>query len=424
MRRPRSLASCLLAAALLSSWAPPASAAEAPVLPAADPVVVATFDTGTNPFHPCFRREYWSQEGFTSPRNLVSGYPADASRLDLQMKDSYATSLSASQKALSLVQPGKLYFIPGTNLSFYGGPQAKTELVDNYPHGAQASSQIACEEFGMASNAQLLILNWYDDYGDAMNKLNWVAAQPWIDVIHLNIQDLPNPAARAPAIEAAIDAGKVVVIAAGNGVYGLGPSYPMEISSWNGPHGSLIAGANDNGGWAAYSNLDPHVVMDGVGTVAAAPTTFGTTGFSGTSSASPRITGYVARIIGALRLRFGHTGAGLVTMPEGATRPASGPLADGTLTAAEVHEVVRKTANPNPHDSYYDGSGGIGAVYNVPQPADSPVAVYTKMGYGEVSEHTIGAALDVLTGKTPQPARTEDAFYEVSEELRRTLFPR
>jgi hypothetical protein len=413
----RALPALMLVLSLLPATA---RSQEPPAAVTADPVVVATFDTGTNPFHPCFRRE-WAED-VDSPRDMIPTYPADAIPVPLSFEDTYADSLAASQDALRDIAPRKLHFVPETNLSFYG--TVWSEFVDNYPHGAQASSQIACEEYGLAPNAHLVIVNWYDNNAAGADLIRWAASQPWIDVVHLNIQDYPLPV-RATEIDDLIASGKVVVIAAGNGVAGLGPSYPMELSRWNGPPGSLIAGANDNGGYAAYSNLNPHVVMDGCGTVAAHPTGFGDTGFSGTSSASPRITGYVARLLGELRAEFGHTGEGLLTIPEGAARPATGPLADGKLIASEVHDVVRATANPNPHDSRYDGSGGTPTtcIYWVPQPADTPVAVYTKMGYGEVSEHTLPGAINVLAGRTVRPQRTEDSFYMVSEQIRSTLFP-
>lgn len=195
----------------------------------------------------------------------------------------------------------------------------------------------------------------------------------------------------------------------------------MELSRWNGPPGSLIAGANDNGGWTIYSNLNPHVVMDGGATLAAEPPYgFGDTSFGGTSSASPRLSGYVARVIGALRKEFGHTGSGLVTIPSTSSKPSSGPLADGVLTAAELHEVVRKTASPNPHYSYYDG--GVGSPWRFPQPFGSPVAIYPKMGYGEVSEVTIGSAIDVAAGRSPMPSRAEDNFFFASETIRNALW--
>ena len=390
---------------------PPAAAADAVSRPRPPGVVVATFDTGTNPFHPCFRRP-----GQAHPRQRIPTYPRSSRALPLKLASTYEASLAGSRKALAAIEPETLYHVPGTNISFYGGPRAKDELVDTYPHGAQASSQIACAQFGMAPDAQLVVVNWYTDTSNHAAMLRWVAQQPWIDVVHLNIQDVPIPTSHA-GIKEVIGSGKMVVIAAGNGVLGAGANYPMELSSYNAPPGSLIAGANDNGGYTYFSNLDPHVVMDGMGTVAAAPHSFGTAGFSGTSSASPRITGYVARLVADLRGKYGHSGDGLVRIPKGRPRPRSGPLSDGVLTPAELHEVVRKTATPNPHASKYDGTGGG---TSIPQPADLPAAFYPKMGYGEVSEHTVAAALAVLTGAKPMPARpVEDAFYTASESLRR-----
>ncbi|MGH2692631.1 MAG: S8 family serine peptidase [Actinomycetota bacterium] len=409
----RALPVIFVVLALLPSAArsqePPAGATSA------DPVVVATFDTGTNPFHPCFRRDWTDIE---SPRDFIPGYPPDALKVPLTFGDTYAESLAESQYSLKAIAPKKLHFVPGTNLSFYG--TVWSEFVDNYPHGSQASSQIACEQYGLAPNAQLVIVNWYDNNAAGPELIRWAASQPWIDVVHLNIQDVPLPGVRAREIDELIASGKVVVIAAGNGVLGLGPNYPMELSRWNGPPGSLIAGANDNGGYTYFSNLNPHVVMDGCGTVAAEPYGFGNTTFSGTSSASPRITGYVARLIGELRAQLGHTGEGLLTIPEGSPRPPIGPLADGVLTAAEVHEAVRVTANPNPHPSALDGTACLGSL---PQPADTPFAVYAKMGYGEISEQTLPAAIDLVAGRAPRPPRVEDTFYMVSEQLRQTIWP-
>lgn len=389
----------------------PGAATASPVHVRTPGVVVATFDTGTNPWHPCFRRP-----GLTHPRQNVPAYPASSRPLKLTFGKTYAASLAASRKALKAVESETLYHVPGTNLSFYGGNKADTELVDDYPHGAQASSQIACPELGLAPDAQLVILNWYDEPSGQDAMIRWVAAQKWIDVVHLNIQDVPRVVSdeRIATLNAT---GKLVVIAAGNGVAGAGASYPMELSAYNAPPGSLVAGANDNGGYTYFSNLDPHVVMDGMGTEAAAPASYGRTTFSGTSSASPRITGYAARLIADVRKAFGHTGYGLVRVPKGRARPKQGPLTDGVLTAAELHEVIRKTADPNPHPSRYDGDPDL---TSVPQPADLPAAFYPKMGYGEVSEHTIAAAVAVLTGSKPMPERpVEDAFYAASESSRR-----
>lgn len=389
--------------------------------PAAPTVVVATFDTGTNPFHPCF-----SRPGFDASTANIPGFPADARPLHLGWTDDYAGSLAASQDALDALEPWMLYHVPGTNLLFYGGTEAATEFIDDYPHGAQASSQIVCADYGLAPEAWLVVLNWYDNFAENDEKMAWVAQQEWIDVVHLNIQDTPSPQpdALTEGIRGLVAAGQFVVIAAGNGVSGGGASYPMELSSYNGPVGSLIAGANENEGYTLYSNLDPHVVMDGCGTVSAAPDSFGEDTFSGTSSASPRITGYVAQTLLQIRTALGGSQARVDDVLASATSvgahnaTAYGPMEDGKLTVAELHEAIRKTADPNPADSKFDGSGGC--VYWIPQPTDLPSSFYTKMGYGEVSEFTLPHTVAVALGDEEMPARpNEDRFFEASEKVRR-----
>lgn len=381
----------------------------------AAPVVVAQFDTGTNPFHPCFRRP-----GLVHPADAVPGYPRVSLPVDLTFGATYEDSLQASQAALDTIQDWTLHHVPDTALSYHGGTGARATFVDTYPHGAQASSQIACGAYGLAPNAHLVILPWYAHPGDRVPLLEWVTAQDWIDVVHLNVQDGPSPTSKIPQVNALIASGKLVVIAAGNGVNGGGTAYPSELSRYNGPVGSLVAGAIDGHGYTSYSNYNPDVSMDGSGTLAAAPRSFGTTTFGGTSSASPRLAGYAARLLGELRHEFGHTGQGLLTLPAGATPPAEGPLSDGTLTAAELHEVIRKTADPRPHPSAYDGStGSTTGSPPEPSPLPLPFSNYAKMGYGEVSEHTLQDAIDVAAGRAPMPTRlVEDVLWSASQARR------
>jgi hypothetical protein len=411
-------------------------------------VVVATLDTGTNPFHPAWRRP-----SSVHPSRLIPGYPRDARAVGLAFDGSFEQNVVRSDHLLAATDERGTYWVPGTN--FVGlwaadgdgipifDPAAATDpdAPHTHDHGARASSQIAGEGFGLEPEAYLVVMDRTHNSGggsppeDAATvnarALRWAADQPWIDVIHTNIQN-PVPLAReqvpvfpgyASAVRYALDRGKVVVAAGGN-FY----AEPTETSPHTGPPGALVVGANDNCGFADYSNPDPHVVMDGYGTVAAAPAGEGEAAFSGTSSASPRVTGYVAELLLEVRRHFGYTGGiqdgALVTL-ELADRPGRGPLADGRLTAAELHEVVRRTASPSSHPSKWDGTAGIDGIVGVgciPDPG-GPFAFYPKMGYGEVSEHTIGDALAVATGAAEMPERpVEDRFYEVSEELRRRFW--
>jgi hypothetical protein len=425
----------------LSISAVPNASAEEPLEPP-EPfphVVVATLDTGTNPLHPAWRRDQpWH------PSTFIPGYPSTAEAINLSFEDTFEDTLDASKPALAKLKEKRFpYWIPGTNLiGTWAAPNDAIPVFDTrarsgatHSHGASASSQIAGTDLGMAPDAFLVIMDRTPDgapSGDALgldavyranaDGLRWAADQPWIDIIHTNIQNpaplggnqVPAASGYHEAVEYAISKGKLVISAGGN-FY----AEATETSPHAGPPGVLVAGADDNCGYTDYSNPDPHVVMDGYGTIAAAPNSFGTTTFSGTSSASPRTTGYAAQLLLEIRRAFAYTGGmqdgALVVLPDTTPRPATGPLADGRLTAAELHEVIRKTANPNPHASMWDGSQGT----CVPQPAALPFSFYPKMGYGEISEHTLPNALAVTLGAAPMPSRpVEDAFFAASEAAR------
>jgi hypothetical protein len=402
-------------------------------------VVVATLDTGTNPFHPTWRRSQHRH-----PSTFIPGYPSWAEAVELTFAGSFDASVEASQQELEKFKDGKFpYWIPGTNLIGTWAadpdqirifdPAARENLGSaTHDHGARASSQIAGLGFGMSPDAYLVIMDRTPDrsttsgfgpYEGNAEGLRWAADQPWIDIIHTNIQNVvplannqtPSFRGYPEALQYALSKGKIVVTAGGNFYV-----EPTETSPHGGPPGTLVAGANDNCGYTDFSNPDPHVVMDGNGTRAAQANGFDDEAFGGTSSASPRITGYIAELLLRIRRHFDYRGGirdgALVLLDDKAALPNEGPMKDGRLVAAELHEIVRKTADPNSHPSEWDGAQTLNCV---PQPVDLPFAFYPKMGYGEISEHTIDAAFGVAIGGQPMPERpVEDAYYEQSEELR------
>lgn len=421
MRR-RSATLSLLAVGATVLVAPPRVFAA----PAKAHVVVATLDTGANPFHPTWRRNEKRH-----PSAFIPGYPRGAKAATLKLGNDFESDVDASDAGLDRFG-GALTYVPGTNL--VGAIAHKSDqrpVFDrtgtSHSHGSSASSQIAGAGLGFSPDAYVVVVDRTSDGGVPVYQANaellrWAADQPWIDVIHTNIQDpvpltnedLPAQTNYPDAVAYAVSKGKVVVSAGGN-FY----AEPTETSPHAGPPGVLVAGANDNCGYTTFSNPDPHVVSDGMGTPAAAPTSYDKVAFSGTSSASPRIAGYVAELIlrvrRAVRYYGSVSGGALVSVPAG-RRPSRGPLADGRLTAAELHEVVRKTADPMSHASRFDGTAGSDCV---PQAAPGP---YAKMGYGEVSEHTLSAAVSVVLGTATLPTRQEDAFYDASESLRERLW--
>lgn len=395
-----------------------------PVVPSR--VVGATFDTGTNPFHPCFRLE----EGEANAWQTIPEIAGIAKPLRLTFEDDYDASREASEEAIQAIEDHQLYVVEGTRLLFYGATDAYLELVDgdarSGSHGAQASSQIVCKDFGMGHMGFLLIANWYDTRADARALLEWVGDQTWIDVVHLNIQEIypyPIETTDKGLIQEMADAGQYVVLAAGNGYGNGGGHIPMETIHYNTVDGTWIAGANDGTDYTSFSNLNPHGVMDGCGTEAADAFSYGTDSFGGTSSASPRTTGYAMNLLQSVRDHFdvqgGTSNANLVELPA-SKHPATGPLADGALDIFEMHEVMRKTADPSLPASLWDGaSGPLDCTYWLPQTPATEDNDYHRIGYGKLTNDTLAQSLKVLVGDAPMPERPyADAEFERSQQLR------
>lgn len=410
-------------------------------------VVVATLDTGGNPFHDAFARTQPHH-----PSAFIPGYPQEAQPINLTKTPDFVDSVEASEAALEQIHEGAHpYYFPGTNIiGTWAHETDQIPIFDieavlagstggSHSHGAQASSQIAGQGYGLSPDAWLVIMDRTNDgasspsvYGSNAEGLVWAAEQQWIDIIHTNIQN-PVPLAREETatpllsfegypdeVLYALEKGKLVVSAGGN-FYAL----PTETSPHAGPPGVLVAGASDNCGYADFSNPNPHVVMDGYLTVSAAPSGYDNATFGGTSSASPRVSGYVAELLLQVRGHFNDTQGmrdGVLLVIDDETKwPEHGPLSDGRLTNEELAQVVRNTADPNPHDSKWDGDPSPAGC--IPQPVDLPHAFYPKMGYGKLSEHTFPLALEVLLGEAPLPDRpVEDAFFFGSETARATFW--
>ncbi|MHB1260481.1 MAG: S8 family serine peptidase [Thermoplasmatota archaeon] len=341
----------------------------------------------------------------------------------MQFRGTYGESLQESQAAIDGIEDNVLYFIPGTRLLYYGDESAAWRFIDKEAHGSLASTQIGCDGFAFGSETFVLAINYIDGFPQSVPKLvDWVAQQPFVDVVHLNMQDIPQPqqfdAQSQRAIGDLIATGKAVVVAAGNGIGGQWANYPMELSQFNGPAGSLVIGACDQDGWTLYSNLDPHVCPDGGATQAGEATGYGATSFDGTSSSSPRAAGYVAELLARVRAELGvPTGmsGGSLVDARGVAVPTQGPLGDGLLTFAELHEVVRRTADADLGPSALDGDQ---SGFYVPASPSAETA-YAKAGYGKLTEATLAAALEAIMGRTALPERpTEDQYYETSEAIR------
>jgi hypothetical protein len=145
--------------------------------------------------------------------------------------------------------------------------------------------------------------------------------------------------------------------------------------------------------------------------------------FGGTSCATPTTMGVLSSVIEAARVAFNDPMAGqragqvIAEAGDGATIPASGPLADGKLTRQEAEAVVLKTARPvalDPEKATWD--------YAIRPTTGTPYDTLIQ-GYGLVDRTAKAAAHRVLMGEEPMPDRTvEDATIAGVDALRNAVW--
>ncbi|MHB8605270.1 MAG: S8 family serine peptidase [Thermoplasmatota archaeon] len=397
-------------------------------------VVVALIDTGINPYHTEFRDT--SAEGQRDPSTYIPGYPAGtpAIRLHLDAPD-LATALAEDKDVWASLKPHTLYWIPGTRVIglYIVAQDGPTPGFDDDGHGTMTASRAAGATSGLAPTAKIVSIE-----GLADESVAWAGAQPWIDVQSNSWTYLVPGAFGFPAGQAFADAAKTmpVMVATGNGVlsqYG-GVGQPSEVSATAGPADVISVGGDDNGAMTPWSGSMPDVVADACADWAADGHTMDKTRAdvgNGTSSATPFVAGAAARIILEARQILhdpgtGHTQGVLASGPKSLV--ASGPLADGSFTLAELKDVLFHTADPQPKATRDDGNNcGVSMAPYVTAPvgyADLPAGLptYYFIGYGEVNENTLVHALGVLHGTEKEPDRpTEDQFYGADESVRSQL---
>lgn len=442
----RTLATSALVAALMAS-----ALAAAPTdgqRTTTDEVVIAIVDSGIVPTHPVFRRQARTEH----PSSYLVGYPSDAPAAQFAFSEDRQADFDRSEAAFAIVADG-FAWVPGTNIvgtmTFENDP---TPLVDrttpsiDHEHGnfmasAAAGGGLTADGHPWSFAPEALLVMIDIDNGPqvegvlnpveftsviwrrAAEGIRWAAEQPWIDVITLarGMPPANNPIVFQDflhAIEEAVAAGKLVINAAGN--FAADPSFAQPVQ---GVPGTLNVGANDNCGPVVGSSGFPHVVADGTAVIMADADSYGEDRSSGTSFSSPRVAGYAAEALRRVRAAVGHRtrqGALVNAAPE--LVPTAGPLSDGVLAADELHDAIRVTANPFSHESALDGDQTGTALDFRCYPGNTAIegteAGYAKMGYGEVSEHTIDALVDLLMGRLDRPDRQEDRWYEHSEQVR------
>jgi hypothetical protein len=342
-------------------------------------VVVATVDSGVNPYHEAFRRPGWTAH----PATYLSGFPERAEALDLTFPaGSYWDAVQADADVWAGVEEHRTYWVPGTNLlvrdqgdvSFVAADEDERSILDEVGHGTQVAGTVNQAHSGATILAVESTRN---------GALDWAARQPYVDVISLSY-GAPASGPLAPlqdGIEAARENGKVLVVSAGNN-----PN-PQVLTRPNGPPKAIsVGGAHPEDGADAFtSSKGVDVVSDfTVGNLPEAETRQARGSATGTSFSAPNVAGTLARVLEDLRERAGDTDeakeGGLVDVP-----PAmeAGPyLDDGVLGARELRDAMNRTARYQATTDY-DSDAPLEHPLSIPAPS-APGAPWVQQGWGYV----------------------------------------
>jgi hypothetical protein len=407
--------------------------------------VIGIADTGINPYHLEFAASTYPDpdvlaltKNFTRhPSEYIAGYPKDAEALPITIGKGYFPPEDRKiWDRNTVIQPGKLYWIPGTKIIGAidaGGPAESDEgphaILDDEGHGTGSASVAVGNRYGYCPTCLLLIV-------EGLN-VGVKEAFPWVDISSNSfgpVFGLPTGLLGAAsdafgpdqASKKAVERGQVVLFAAGNGILnffdvpqvGYGESYTGM--PWNISVGAL---RRDNQRAVFGDAIPQHLSSWGDGNLPSACRTgvVSQCAFGGTSAATPYTAGVFGTVLSEVRRALGDVRAGQKpnqVVAEGVPVAESPFLADGKLTRQELQDAVLKTAEPLNQDN------------RIPDPYVHPVWVpYAPMidvlfeGYGAATPESARRAVDVLLGRAPMPDRSfEDAFFEVDQAIKQALY--
>jgi hypothetical protein len=408
----RVLATAFAAAAVvLTGVAVPAASAAAPAPPV---IAILQEPDPLNVLHSDFR----TRDG----RDAVLPRGVRAVRVTLPARGDFDERMAAvAEGPLGAMKPDTLYYVAGTRLLIYNARdaagRARTDLVTgDRLHSTGVVGAAIGRRNGTAPDALAVFVT-----GSGNGPWEWVASQPWIDVVSTSSYTTPQASTGAAgtgsrlcegaaAVRRMTGAGRIVFSSSGNTT-----DQPEPFVSPNGLPEVFQVGGVDSAGrtwtpprteeedpfYTAGNVVRPYETGELYSFPAAGPDSLdGTVHFGGTSGATPRTAGWAATLIAAARRA---TGGGAVggALASG-RRVARGPLADGKLTGAELGMLMRHVA--------------------VPAEAATPARYFVE-GYGALNARAVAAAVAVLQGRAAEPARPdEDAASAATREARAALF--
>lgn len=460
----------VVTAALLIGGLMATSSAETRPSPTSDANgVIAFIDSGINPYHDVFADD--SPRAQRHPSTYIPGYPKDAKALRLTLNEpDYKTAIfSDCERVWAKVQPGTLYWFPGTRIigaiSFSKAQPMDCGLLrgglirDEDGHGTMVASRAASKDYGACPQCLIVSVQFptsidptapSDSNEPAIKAIGWSAKNSdWIDA-QSNSWNTFVPAweptggaglltANPELVRAIEDASskQPAFWGSGNGVGGrLGLlGHPTVLAPGFTPS-AILVGGHDSGYVNTWPGFSPHVVADSCaawGAEVSHTSKSGDSVSSGTSSATPFAAGGAVRILQEARRILDDEGTGQTgnLVASGPKRTVNdGPLADGKLTVQEWKEVTFKTATARPEGQKTDGPVCDPATWanytstplkwsQVPQGYPE----YLHIGYGAIDDKSLSLARAVLQGKKPLPDRAAtDEYFARDRQVRETTF--
>ncbi len=413
-------------------------------------VVVAVVDTGINPYHTAFR-------GATYPRNLdlnpsndvdftvhpssyITGYPADAEALPLTVQAAdYASAVAQDSSKFSAMSENKLYWIPGTKIigaydagdaSFVNSNPDSTHLLDDDGHGSGSAGlavgHVSSIKHSYCRECLLVVV-------EGSQGLRWAFSQPWIDVISVSLGTVGNVGFPNTFLlsnndqgKAAVQRGQMVLYASGNGVEGafVAPTITYTSSSVGPPWYLRVGGFSVCFGTEnpCQQPEEPPVMASGkpmdisgpaAGNIpsAARDSLTRTTGFGGTSAATPSTASYVAGRLLTLRSALGDTEEGQRAggiVANGAPiqgTPFPSVANDGVVTRVELRDLVLFNSAPPINNTVY-----------TKVPPNAP-GNYFWYGWGMANARARAQADNAALGLAPWLAKSEERRLAVFDKL-------
>lgn len=419
--------------------------------------VVADISPGTNPYHEAFRRPGWTKH----PCKVIPAIPCDLTELDLTLGDDYAANLAADAGVWASYEPGKVYWVPGTNLLLltlrsvapvlcpaacnmhdgYGGTDAYHGIATS---GAMA---MACQDCYV-----LVIQDAPTADGAAVEHV--ATELPWVDfVASTTLSGTGNPGGvidgtlwdwnlLMPSYQQSTRdlsaSGRMFFAATGN--FAAGGMMPDPIQGYDYPPWVVAVGGMAAGNPfpdAVEKTCNAIDVLSGVPAEMLGefsqnlPLGESIDGYdikSGTSYSAPQLAARFGQALANVRSELGDTRAPGALWAGKAT--GSGALADGELTAEEMRNAFAATARYVAPTDFNPGCIAELAqrdpVLSVVTPKRPVTATpWVEMGWGYVgAEEAVGAA-DVILGRSSAGQKPAAAvtFMDGFMAARAAVFP-